>query len=150
MLAKLKYNAALFMIAAADRKENGPLMSGSINLPEDKKLPFSAFAKLSKEGKNYFSLSVGGADSEHQYGALFPATEKKTDKSPDYTGSIDLVKGGDERLRVVGWKRAAAGTGKTYISLALSPISATGEYKDESPADSETATPTTEAPAATV
>lgn len=149
MLKTAKYNAALFMIAAANRVEKGPIMSGSVTLEDKTKLPMSAFPKLSVAGDNYFSLSVGGQDAEHQYGALFPVKDKKSEISPDYTGSIDLVKGGDVRLRVAAWKRKAKDTGKTYISLAITPINPTGEYKDEPPADEPAAESTPAAATAT-
>ena len=49
-------------------------------------------------------------------GVLFPEQEKKTDKSPDYTGKIN-IDGKD--LRLAGWKQQSA-NGKVFLSLSVS------------------------------
>lgn len=50
-------------------------------------------------------------------GALFQAKEKRTAKSPDYTGSIDA---NGVEFFVSGWKKTDR-NGKPYLSLALTP-----------------------------
>lgn len=50
-------------------------------------------------------------------GALFQAKEKRTPKSPDYSGSIN-ANGVD--FFVSGWKKTDR-NGKPYLSLALTP-----------------------------
>ena len=49
-------------------------------------------------------------------GSLFKNAEKRSDKSPDYTGNLKL---GGKLYRVAGWIRASA-KGDKYMSLAIS------------------------------
>lgn len=50
-------------------------------------------------------------------GALFVAKEKRTPKSPDYTGSINV---NGQEFFVSGWKKTSRNN-QTYLSLALTP-----------------------------
>lgn len=63
-------------------------------------------------------------------GSLFPSTIRKSDKSPDFFGSIkvdrsylrDLMDKHDEDLieiKLSGWNREAKTTGNKFISLAV-------------------------------
>lgn len=47
-------------------------------------------------------------------GVLFPNTDKKSDRSPDFTGKCQ-VDGIEYRL--AGWKRVASSSGKPFISI---------------------------------
>lgn len=49
-------------------------------------------------------------------GALFKVSEKKQEKSPDYTGTINV--GGTE-MKIAGWIRKSK-AGATYLSLQVS------------------------------
>ena len=49
-------------------------------------------------------------------GAIFPETEKKSDKHPDYTGTFN-VNGQDFRL--AGWKKQSK-AGNWFLSLSVS------------------------------
>lgn len=94
-LEKKRYEGALFNIEEDDRTENGPLMSGSITLTENdpkSRVPLSAFlATADTTGTEYLNLSLGGKDGVHYYGRLFRQVERRSDKSPDYSGFIYLL-----------------------------------------------------------
>lgn len=64
-----------------------------------------------KPATPYYSISIGGLN-----GAMFREMEKRSDDSPDYTGSL----GPNRELRMVGWKRKAQGSNETYISVLIS------------------------------
>lgn len=49
-------------------------------------------------------------------GVLFPNTDKKSDRHPDFSGRVQV--NGDD-YRMAGWKRTANSTGKPFISLTL-------------------------------
>ena len=53
---------------------------------------------------------------ETNKGIIFLEEDKKTEKSPDYTGKVN-VEGAE--FRVAGWKRVSK-NGKPFISLAVS------------------------------
>ena len=59
-------------------------------------------------------------------GALFVNKEKKSEKSPDYTGSCEI---GGVEYRLAGWKRTSK-AGLAYLSIAFSD-------KDERPGKPE-------------
>lgn len=48
-------------------------------------------------------------------GVLFPA-EKKTDKHPDYTGTMTIH---GEEFRLAGWKRISKDGTKSYLSISV-------------------------------
>ena len=70
-------------------------------------------------------------------GSLHHKAVKKSDKSPDYTGSIviDLralgVGSGEHKLRLSGWKRVGKTSGKQYLSLAVSTFEEEAAPKSE-------------------
>ena len=66
---------------------------------------------------------------ETNKGIIFLEEDKKTEKSPDYTGKVN-VEGAE--FRVAGWKRVSK-NGKPFISLAVSDPE---EYKQKSGYDS--------------
>ena len=86
---KLKTTGALFNIVAEERIENGPIMSGSIDIGNDK-MPMSGFKAVAESGLEYLALSLGGAENTHYYGKLF-RNEKLNNFSPDYTGFITVL-----------------------------------------------------------
>jgi hypothetical protein len=49
-------------------------------------------------------------------GSLFREKDKKSDKSPDYTGKVKI---NGKELRLAGWIKQTKG-GDTYLSLAVS------------------------------
>ena len=49
-------------------------------------------------------------------GVLFQEQDKKTDKSPDYIGSLDV---NGKEYRLAGWKRLSK-SGKPFLSLSIS------------------------------
>ena len=58
------------------------------------------------------------ADQEYDNtnsGALFQAKEKRTAKSPDYSGNLDVE---GQEYWISGWKRKSK-AGKVFLSLAL-------------------------------
>lgn len=52
-------------------------------------------------------------------GVLFPETEKKSDRHPDFTGKV-TVEGKD--YRIAAWKRATKSDGRPFLSLTLEEI----------------------------
>ncbi|MBG6083220.1 hypothetical protein [Rubrivivax gelatinosus] len=102
---------------ADSNKPSAPKLEGFFNFKLDDRdegptlrLDAAAWIK-EKDGLQYYSLSVGGLN-----GALFPEQEKKTDNTPDYSGTL----GPNRELRVVGWKKVAEATGAPYVSLLVS------------------------------
>lgn len=49
-------------------------------------------------------------------GIFFQETDKKTDKSPDYTGKLDV---NGKEYRIAGWKKIGK-SGKPFLSLSIS------------------------------
>lgn len=69
-------------------------------------------------------------------GTLFPERDKKSEKAPDYTGTVQ-VRG--ETLRIAGWKKS--GRNGTFLSLAFSePRGERGEH-DQRPRDTDDSIP---------
>lgn len=62
-------------------------------------------------------------------GVLFPAREKKTPKSPDFTGSVTI---GGVEYRLAGWKRESK-KGAPYLSLTVSKDEQRGSAEEKSP-----------------
>lgn len=83
--------AVLFPVDEEHARENGPLFTGSIKL-DGESVPLSAFLKDAKESdKRYLDLSVGAKGQVHYSGRLFRNEEKKTAKSPDYSGYLVVL-----------------------------------------------------------
>jgi hypothetical protein len=53
-------------------------------------------------------------------GVLFKASEKRSEKSPDYTGKVVI---GGTTYRLSGWKKTTK-DGSPYLSLAVRPMDA--------------------------
>jgi hypothetical protein len=138
-----KAQGALFNVPVADQKDNGPVMTGSIEV-ESQKILVSGFLKTANStGNNYLSLALAAplpenytdADRENQlryYGKLFRQAEKRSTSSPDYTGFITVLpctspqQYSDDQwdaapnLQVWGWRRRNA-DGSSRIALSLAP-----------------------------
>jgi hypothetical protein len=134
---------ALFNVPAGDRKDNGPVMTGSIKV-ENQKILVSGFLKTATTtGMDYLSLSLSAPlpenhtdqDRENQlryYGKLFRQTERRSDSSPDYTGFISVLpcvasnqytdKQWDDAqtLQVWGWRKRNT-DGKSRIAINIAP-----------------------------
>lgn len=83
--------AVLFPVDEEHARENGPLFTGSIKL-DGESVPLSAFLKDARESeKRYLDLSVGAKGQVHYSGRLFRNEEKKTTKSPDYSGYLIVL-----------------------------------------------------------
>lgn len=127
-----KAQGALFNIA--EPTENGPLMSGSLDLGGGKRVPLCGFLKQAKESDmQYLGLSLGEENGVHYYGKLFRQDgEKKGHNAPDYTGFLTVLAvepGADPHtndewdnaptLKVCGWRRRNA-EGGARIALVVS------------------------------
>ena len=83
--------AVLFPVDEEHARENGPLFTGSIKL-DGESVPLSAFLKDARESeKRYLDLSVGAKGQVHYSGRLFRNEDKKTTKSPDYSGYLIVL-----------------------------------------------------------
>ncbi|KVE33099.1 hypothetical protein [Burkholderia sp. TSV86] len=84
--------AALFPVDEDHARDNGPMFTGSIKL-EGVSVPLSAFLKEAKNGseRRYLDLSIGAKGQVHYSGRLFRNEQKKTAKSPDYTGYVVVL-----------------------------------------------------------
>lgn len=130
---RLTAGGALFNIAAEDRIENGPIMSGSIEVSKGLNIPVSAFKKLSENNLEYLSLSLGGEGKTHYYGKLFRKGADAKVNAPDYSGFISVLPcagSGDEysqddwdnapQLRIVA-NRERSLAGQAYIGMKITP-----------------------------
>jgi uncharacterized protein (DUF736 family) len=117
-----KAKGALFTVKADERKDNGPSMTGHFEA-NSQKISIAAFLKVSKEsGKDYLNLKMGEKDGPIFYGKLFRNTDKKGEKSPDYSGYVELGIGDDvPQLRIAGWRMKSRDQKTSYISLELAP-----------------------------
>lgn len=138
-----KAQGALFNVAPEEQKENGPVMTGSIEINGQKALVSGFLKTATSNGNNYLSLALAmplpeghtDADREGQlryYGKFFRQEEKRSTQSPDYTGFITLLpctspnQYSDEQwdsaatLQVWGWRRRNA-DGKSRIALSIAP-----------------------------
>jgi uncharacterized protein (DUF736 family) len=72
--------------------------------------------------KSYTRLSVSlTVDGRKEFfnGALFQVAEKKSDKSPDFTGVLNLDSSKDgPKLRLAGWKKVSDKAG-SYLSCSI-------------------------------
>lgn len=74
---------------------------------------------------------------DNDKGVLFPVTEKKNEKGPDFTGNITV---GGKKYRLSAWS-GVSGSGRPYTSLRLN-----GEWTDEPPGRNSEAPGKTPAP----
>jgi uncharacterized protein (DUF736 family) len=49
-------------------------------------------------------------------GVMFPETEKKSERGPDFTGKLQVE---GKEYRIAAWKRKARSSGKPFLSLLL-------------------------------
>ena len=83
--------AVLFPVDVEHTRENGPTFTGSIKL-DGVSVPLSAFLKEAKgSDKRFLDLSVGAKGQVHYSGRLFRNEEKKTARSPDYSGYLVVL-----------------------------------------------------------
>jgi hypothetical protein len=83
--------AVLFPVDEEHSRENGPTFTGSIKL-DGVSVPMSAFLKEAKGSeKRFLDLSVGAKGQVHYSGRLFRNEEKKTARSPDYSGYLVVL-----------------------------------------------------------
>lgn len=80
-------------------------------------------------------------------GSFHSQAVKKSENSPDYTGSVSLdlralgIGEGVHKIRLSGWKRISKSTGKQYMSLAVSAFMEQGaprarpKQEEEAPDD---------------
>lgn len=68
-----------------------------------------------KDGKEYIRISAK-ADGEYVRGVLFPTQAKKTDKSPDYYGQLEVD--GKTVARLSAWKKVGAKAGE-FLSISI-------------------------------
>jgi hypothetical protein len=131
LLDNTRAKGALFSVKAADRKDNGPRMTGSFEV-NSKRISLAAFSKVSKRsGQQYLNLKVGEKDGPTFYGKLFRNADKKGDKSPDYSGYVELGTGNDApQLRIAGWRAKSRDQKTSYISLDLAPPQQHAEGRD--------------------
>jgi uncharacterized protein (DUF736 family) len=60
-------------------------------------------------------------------GVLFPAREKKSDRSPDFTGKC-TINGND--FRIAAWTRVPRSGGNKFLSLAFTKVEDLSEGVD--------------------
>lgn len=146
--AKSRGKFVLFGITDEDRKENGPIMGGSVEVEGyetgDKKPLVSGFEKFAKtEGnRRYLGLSLTAPLAEgapedaprvHYYGKMFRNEARRNLNSPEYSGFITVLPCQAEGqytneewddapvLQFVGWKRRNASDGKARIECNFHP-----------------------------
>lgn len=69
---------------------------------------------------------ANGQYDETNRGVFFLNDDKKTEKSPDYSGKIN-VRG--EEFKISGWKKTS-GSGKRFISISVTPAEAQAEGRN--------------------
>lgn len=128
---RLRATGALFNIERDQRKETGPIMSGSIRDDRGITIPVSLFPEVAESAEIYASLALGGKDRTRYYGKLFHS-QIEAGNGPAYSGYIVVlpVTSKDqysaeqwdkaERLQICGWRRRSA-DGKARISLQIAP-----------------------------
>jgi uncharacterized protein (DUF736 family) len=60
-------------------------------------------------------------------GTLFPAEDKKTEKSPDFTGKLNVE---GKEYRISGWKKTSK-AGKKFLSLSVSEPQSQGSNQSK-------------------
>lgn len=123
-----KIEGTLFTVPKEKRRTNGPVMEGQFQIEgEAGKFQGAAWTKDStgtaeRPSVKYLSLQLELSRDVKYYGALFPASEKKADKYPDYYGTLNLGRSkGSPELRIAGWKRKAKSDGTPFISILIEP-----------------------------
>jgi hypothetical protein len=87
---KLVSSAVLFVVE--DRKPDGPVNSGSIDV-NNVKVPMSGFLKQAMEtGKDYLNLTIGDKDQAHYYGVLFKNRRTNENQNQTYSGNIKVLR----------------------------------------------------------
>ncbi len=124
-----------------DPEKTYPVVTGHLDTRQAK-IPVSGFAKMSEEGRNFLSLSIGAKGQERIGGAIFRQEEQDPatglwsfapGKENDRFGMIEKsVKVDDQsyeqvfELRMYG-KRRLSGAGVPYIKAKVYPMRAAGE-----------------------
>jgi hypothetical protein len=130
----LHASGALFNIEPERRKDNGPIMSGTLRADSGVAVPVSLFREQAEDtGLIYASLAIGGKAKTKFYGKLFH-TENEPGSGPMYSGFIVVLPvdrpeqhsaeawANAPGLQVCGWRRRSA-DGKARISLSIAPRS---------------------------
>jgi hypothetical protein len=122
-IAIILKNAAGSLFPVANPGQAKPVLEGFVEFPledkkDGKKMRLEAHAWLKeKDGKKFYSLSIGGISA-----ALFREKESTNDKLPAYAGTF----GFNRELRLAAWKKTAQGSGKPYLSIAISEKTSNG------------------------
>ena len=141
-IALILKNATGSLFPVTNPAQGKPVLEGFVEFSLDdkkdgKKLRLEASAWLKdKDGKKFYSLSIGGISA-----ALFKEKESTNDKLPAYAGTF----GFERELRLAAWKKTANGSGKPYLSLAISEKTNNGNTTTNAPsagATSQSAPPT--------
>ena len=141
-IALILKNATGSLFPVTNPAQGKPVLEGFVEFSLDdkkdgKKLRLEASAWLKdKDGKKFYSLSIGGISA-----ALFKEKESTNDKLPAYAGTF----GFERELRLAAWKKTANGSGKPYLSLAISEKTNSGNTTTNAPS---TGTTTQSAPPA--
>jgi uncharacterized protein (DUF736 family) len=86
------------------------------------KIQIIGIKALSSAGKDYIRLVFidrSGLDNAYFNAALFLNEKKDSEKQPDYTGSVDIDRDGNERLRLAAWLKKSDRAGR-YLSVSVS------------------------------
>lgn len=140
-----KGTGVLFNVPENERKQDGPIMTGSVEIDQQRYYISGFLREATTEGaNNYLSLQITSplpenytdADLAAQlryFGKLFKQTNKQYENSPDYSGYIQVlgtVKGDhrtDEewdncpQLQIVGEARRNMGDGGARINIRFAP-----------------------------
>lgn len=93
------------------------------------KIQIIGIKALSAAGKQYIRLVFidrTGLDNTYYNAALFLNEKKDSEKQPDYTGSVDLDRDGNERLRLAAWLKTSDRAGR-YLSVSVSEFLSQGD-----------------------
>jgi hypothetical protein len=134
-IALILKNATGSLFPVTNPAQGKPVLEGFVEFSLDdkkdgKKLRLEASAWLKdKDGKKFYSLSIGGISA-----ALFKEKESTNDKLPAYAGTF----GFERELRLAAWKKTANGSGKPYLSLAISEKTNNGNTTTNAPSTGAT------------
>ncbi|SMP81531.1 hypothetical protein [Noviherbaspirillum suwonense] len=129
-IALILKNATGSLFPVTNPAQGKPVLEGFVEFSLDdkkdgKKLRLEASAWLKdKDGKKFYSLSIGGISA-----ALFKEKESTNDKLPAYAGTF----GFERELRLAAWKKTSNGSGKPYLSLAISEKTNNGNTTTNAP-----------------